>query len=504
MSKVKRILSVIMAMVMVLAMSVPTFAATTVNPTTITVNGAKGATLKYVQIVKADATDPSGWVFADVEEDGNSVYGNAVKAAFGVNTYAEAIKALTAIGETPANKNAEAGTINNNTALATALEAITVTGNEVTANNDSYVLTDKADAGLYVIVANKEGVTYNRMLAYVAYNDAATALVPATVTAKGSEDQIKKVIVDADDATDTGSTVMKGDRIDYKITTEYPYYPANAESTTFVIKDTLENATFDETVPVTVAGVPEVGYTITFNNDKTEMTITFDYDSTLAGTTVEISYAAIVGEISNGEEVKNAATSTTEKGYTIAEVNSPSAEFTVIKVDEKDQNKKINGAEFTLYVADENGAEKVTYNGETIKVRKVEAKTTTGTTKAGADEGKVTFKGLDAEKDYYVVETKAPAGYSINNKVYKLSGAELIKGTPVASEKQKDTNDVEFTKLTTTNTVTNFNDQTVTDTKLSSLPSTGGIGTTIFTIGGCAIMIVAAGLFFATRRKTQK
>lgn len=502
MSKVKRILSVIMAMVMVLAMSVPTFAAATVNPTTITVNGAKGATLKYVQIVKADATDPSGWVFADVDEDGNSVYGNAVKEAFKVATYEEAIKALTTIGETPANKNAEAGTINNSTALATALEAITVTGNEVTADNDSYVLTDKADAGLYVIVANKEGVTYNRMLAYVAYNDAATALVPATVTAKGSEDQIKKVIVDADGATDTGSTVMKGDRIDYKITTEYPYYPANAERTTFVIKDTLENATFDENV--TVADVPKAGYTITFNNDKTEMTITFNYDSALAGTTVEISYAAIVGEISNGEEVKNAATSTTEKGYTIAEVNSPSAEFTVIKVDEKDQNKKINGAEFTLYVADENGDKEVTYNGETIKVRKVEAKTTTGTTKAGADEGKVTFKGLDAEKDYYVVETEAPAGYSINNTVYKLSGAELTKGTPVASEKQKDINGVEFTKLTTTNTVTNFNDQTVTDTKLSSLPSTGGIGTTIFTIGGCAIMIVAAGLFFVTRRKTQK
>ena len=44
----------------------------------------------------------------------------------------------------------------------------------------------------------------------------------------------------------------------------------------------------------------------------------------------------------------------------------------------------------------------------------------------------------------------------------------------------------------------------VADTQLHSLPHTGGIGTTIFTIGGCAIMIVAAGLFFATRRKTQK
>ncbi|MCI9574278.1 MAG: isopeptide-forming domain-containing fimbrial protein [Lachnospiraceae bacterium] len=42
------------------------------------------------------------------------------------------------------------------------------------------------------------------------------------------------------------------------------------------------------------------------------------------------------------------------------------------------------------------------------------------------------------------------------------------------------------------------------NTKLASLPSTGGIGTTIFTIGGCAIMIVAAGLFFATRRKAEK
>ncbi len=42
------------------------------------------------------------------------------------------------------------------------------------------------------------------------------------------------------------------------------------------------------------------------------------------------------------------------------------------------------------------------------------------------------------------------------------------------------------------------------NTKLAALPSTGGIGTTIFTIGGCAIMIVAAGLFFATRRKADK
>lgn len=48
-----------------------------------------------------------------------------------------------------------------------------------------------------------------------------------------------------------------------------------------------------------------------------------------------------------------------------------------------------------------------------------------------------------------------------------------------------------------------INGSAITNTKLTSLPSTGGIGTTIFTIGGCAIMIIAAGLYFASRRKKE-
>lgn len=40
------------------------------------------------------------------------------------------------------------------------------------------------------------------------------------------------------------------------------------------------------------------------------------------------------------------------------------------------------------------------------------------------------------------------------------------------------------------------------NTKLSALPSTGGIGTTIFTIGGVIIMIGAAFLFFRNRKRS--
>ena len=66
------------------------------------------------------------------------------------------------------------------------------------------------------------------------------------------------------------------------------------------------------------------------------------------------------------------------------------------------------------------------------------------------------------------------------------------------------------TTTTTTTTETNgagsgtaFLENAITNTKISSLPSTGGMGTTLFTIAGCVIMISAAGLFFATRKKAN-
>ena len=42
------------------------------------------------------------------------------------------------------------------------------------------------------------------------------------------------------------------------------------------------------------------------------------------------------------------------------------------------------------------------------------------------------------------------------------------------------------------------------NTKLSELPSTGGIGSYVFTIAGVVVMAGAAGIFFMNRRKDEQ
>lgn len=150
---------------------------------------------------------------------------------------------------------------------------------------------------------------------------------------------------------------------------------------------------------------------------------------------------------------------------------------------------------------------------------------------------------------YYVKELVAPTGYSLNDKVYAItadwttatttSTATEIERTYTTTKPSNDALQVGWMKdgtfysfdevgentggyqaayleseKTTTSTKTDFVengdvggtallDDAIPNTKLSTLPGTGGMGTTIFTIGGIVIMITAAGLFFANRRKNS-
>lgn len=154
---------------------------------------------------------------------------------------------------------------------------------------------------------------------------------------------------------------------------------------------------------------------------------------------------------------------------------------------------------------------------------------------------------------YYVKELVAPAGYSLNDNVYEITANwttatttvsgivtdrtyttespsadavqvgwikdsvfyamdEFTKEEAAAGGYQAAYLDSENTTTSSGVTVTTNQDAgsgtamlgtSILNTKLSTLPGTGGMGTTIFTIGGVVIMISAAGLFFANRRKSN-
>lgn len=156
---------------------------------------------------------------------------------------------------------------------------------------------------------------------------------------------------------------------------------------------------------------------------------------------------------------------------------------------------------------------------------------------------------------YWIREIEAPNGYSLNDEIFPITvdwnnATGSITRTTITETQYKYTTDPDkaatkpamqvgwiykgvfynakpngeaqpayvekmTTTASTTETVTEGTagdgtvielkgDKAIKNTKLTALPSTGGIGTTIFTIGGCAIMIIAAALFFASRRKAVK
>lgn len=97
--------------------------------------------------------------------------------------------------------------------------------------------------------------------------------------------------------------------------------------------------------------------------------------------------------------------------------------------------------------------------------------------------GTVKIKGLDIGT-YYFKEITAPKGYSVRQ--------DSVNATlEVTADNGKD--GVASKVLTATTEMK--------DTKLNSLPSTGGMGTYLFTIIGVVVMAGAAGAFFISRRK---
>lgn len=156
------------------------------------------------------------------------------------------------------------------------------------------------------------------------------------------------------------------------------------------------------------------------------------------------------------------------------------ADVEIVKVDAANTNVTITGATFALYEADAewNKTSENPFNTEDI---------------VSGNEGRIELKNLPVG-NYLLVETKAATGYSLPTKPWKITVGS--GGTVKVMD-----NEGETVGNITKNEMTIYQ---ITNTKLYSLPESGGLGTYGFTISGVAILATALLLFINNKRREEE
>ncbi len=128
------------------------------------------------------------------------------------------------------------------------------------------------------------------------------------------------------------------------------------------------------------------------------------------------------------------------------------------------------------------------YTKTTSVVAKGNGKTETNVVGTVATDGTVTFKGLGAG-EYTITETKTLPGYNTIDPITFTVSFDATKTPMFASNNDKVTVGTD-----------NMLDTSIVNQKGSLLPSTGGIGTTIFYVVG-AVLAIGAGILLVTKKR---
>ena len=308
------------------------------------------------------------------------------------------------------------------------------------------------------------------------------------------------------DKIDDKESVDVGETVTYTINGELPD-PAGFDTYIYTIKDEMsEGLTFQKNIQVFVgqANTPldNTGNKYFTTSDVTDQKFTLDIkvkqliaDGYKPDSALVVKYTAKVNEKAAGKIEKNKASLTYSNDPTdgTRTTKTPDEEETVysakVIIDKRDANNnsiKLKGAQFVLRTRI-----KTSDSPEKFEIRYYKYDETTKTvswvadvadaTKVETDEnGAAEFIGL-ADRAYRLQEVKAPDGYKL---------LETMDSFTINAKKQDGS--IDATKLIVTQQIKNQSG--------SILPSTGGIGTTLFYIFG-AILVIGAGVALINRRR---
>lgn len=509
MKRMKKLVSVLLATVMVLAMTTTVFA----DGYTITINNeATGHTYEAYQIFTGDLSKGvlSNIVWGSgITEEGKTVLQNNYDTA--------ETKSAAGVAEALTNENA----------VQFAKDAagyLTGTKFVSTYNETDRNYTISGLVAGYYLVKNQDSSLANKDDAYTSY--ILQVVGNTEVSPKSAKPTVDKQVHDETADAEVGATDGWGESADHAINEGFQFklianLPADTDFNAYekykvVFTDTMsEGVTFESIASVTVDGVTLTAdqYKATATADQAggSWTLTITDIKSISGVNLTDGADIVViynAHLNEKAQVNHTSGTTTNKNEVYLQYsNNPNAsgegelgktpedivwvftyEVDNTKVDATDSTNKtpLAGAGFRLY--DSTGTTEIglIYDDTLSAYRPVKSGETAEEMTSADGTGVFNIKGLDAGT-YVLKETKVPSGYNKcadTTVVIKATHAEAASGASATTTLSSDSN--------VTNTIENKQG--------STLPETGGMGTTIFYVIG-AILVIGAGVVLITRKR---
>ncbi|MDE7285426.1 MAG: SpaH/EbpB family LPXTG-anchored major pilin, partial [Lachnospiraceae bacterium] len=391
-------------------------------------------------------------------------------------------------------------------------------------NNNNYIMDGKTTYEF--TVTDKGTVIYN----------GTEASDSVKVAIKNEKPDVEKQVTDKDGNLQDpgkGADYSVGDKVPYTVTIDVP---ANiVDLKTFKITDTPTNLKDDiNTIKVKcdAADVASGAYKITESGNGFVMEFTTAQMADYAGKKIVVTYEATLLEGAVSTPTGNGNKATLEYSNNILPENDPdnpntdeepktdkiedsATVFTfkvqILKKAESENGKALEGVEFDLYREAKDGETGVSNAADLgLPSGKSWVKVNTDPLVTDAN-GEVSQSGL-ANGTYYLVELKTNEGYNLLKAPVKVE----LKVQYTITTKDEYTTDEngqttlikhEVEKVVFTGATDNAQGiivSTVINKQGFTLPSTGGMGTFVFTFVGIAMMAAAVILFFTSKKKEAK
>lgn len=494
----KKLMAALLAVAMVCAMAIPAFAAGGAGATTgegkITINNAViGHTYKIYRILNLQYNDTA----KSFRYEKNDKWGAFVEDQ---TTYLS-VDSKTGVVTWANSDNADNGTAIKALAVAAGQyvkdkEDAGLTADDFKKATSSTVTFDNLPLGWYLVVSD---------LTNDAICSIDTTAKEVTIKEKNGVPTVTKEVEYASDSWGQGNDGNVGDTVNFHTT----IYVTDGNPTNYVLHDKMSTGlNFKEnSIAVKVNGTLITNYTVECTNtDKCTFEISFPNGTLHTNDTVVVTYSAtinndaVVGTTGNENEtwLKYGDNGETTHGKTKTYTWS----FNIFKyfTDSNDDKKYLANVEFVLYRKNaDDKAEYAKFDSNNKLTGWTEAENEATKLKTNAT-STVAVEGLDAGT-YFLKEITTPGGFNgltSDVEVKITSSCNILTGATYAVE-YKMVNEEGFTDTDEQEKVVPIENK-----RGTTLPGTGGIGTTIFYVVGGGLMAAAAILLITKKRMENR